>query len=154
MNGYLYEALKMLVCIPQETVDDLDDSATHRAMFDPESRPIGSYASEMDLVAVTTRPVEGSYEIGGGVALQHEFDLLLAVQHGDAKKCIELRDAIATELALRLVAVSPSIDALVDPVTGQYGTKVTWLLDYTNPIVNDTSEIARFIITIETQLDS
>lgn len=153
------QALYNLILYPQETAglpdgyEPTTDPDAMKCVVDPEARPIPTYGGELDLLPVTSRPVDGSYEIGGGVALQHEFDVMLLVQHGDVLEGRNRRNAIATQIALRLHENRAALDAIVDPLTGQYVTKVTWLIDWTPLTVGDTNQVARFIITVETQLD-
>lgn len=153
------QALYDLILYPQETAglpdgyEPTTDPDAVKCVVDPEARPIPTYGGELHMLPVTTRPVEGSYEIGGGVALQHEFDVMLLVQHGDIVEGRNRRNAIALQIAMRLQANKQELDQIVDPVSGQYVTRVTWLIDWTPLTVGDTNQVARFIITIETQLD-
>jgi hypothetical protein len=121
-----------------------------RAFLDPDSRPLDVEPQELDLLAVTTRPLEE--EIGGGMTLRHEIGVALVVQHGRQSEAVRLRDAIALELVLRFVDV---LDGEIpsDPATGQYVTGRSWSIDY-RPLIPDTpNEAATISFVIDTQLD-
>jgi hypothetical protein len=149
VNGPFRQSLVDLIILPQESVDDED----LRCQYDPDNRPLPVYGGELDLASATTRPVPGSYEIGGGLALEHEFSLLLVVQHGDVPVGRARLEAIVTQLALRIHEKRVELDAVTDPATGQYVTRIVWEIDWSPLTPNDTNQVARFIITIETQLD-
>lgn len=159
MIAAFQQALYDLILYPQEAAGLPDgfggtDPDAVKCVVDVENRPIPTYGGQLHMVPVTSRPVEGSYEIGGGVALQHEFDVLLLVQHGDIAEGIKRRDAIASQIAMRLAANKVELDQVTDPISGQYATKVTWLIDWTPLGTGDTNQVARFVITFETQWDA
>lgn len=150
MIGWIRQLVVDHVLAPQ---GDPSIPAERRAYVDPESRPLGSEAVELDVLATTTRPL--AEEIGGGFALRHELDVGLEVQHGDPAEATRLRDAIVLDLVMRLTdpATLDTFGTGSDPATGQYVTRTGWVVSYA-PLVADTpNEYARLTITVETQLD-
>lgn len=122
-----------------------------RAFLDPEAAPLDVEAQELDLLAVTTRPI--GFEIGGGVELRHEVSVAVDVQHADRAEAIRLRDLIVLELCLRARDREDAIRQLVDPTTDQYVTAIGWSIDWRPFSIDTPNESATITFTIDTQLD-
>lgn len=129
----------------------LEERGETRAYLDPDSRPLDTHPQEIDLLAVSTRPL--SFEIGDGMSLRHEVSVAVVVQHGDPPEAIRLRDLIVLELCLRARDAWPAIAQLVDPATGQYAERFEWAVDWRPLVVDTPNESATITFTIDTQLD-
>lgn len=150
MIGWAVDLIVEHVVTPQTYGTVPDD---RRVYLDPASTPLDADPQEVDVAPVTTRPV--SYEIGGGVEVEHVVSVAVDVQHGDPVESRRRRDLIVLDLALRAVDQLPTLLAAVDPATGQAATRVEWAVDYA-PLTtgeSDTNESAVVTFTITAQLD-
>lgn len=147
MIGWIQAAIEEHVLTPQATVVVPE----YRAAIDPDGSGLTVSAAELDVLPLTTRPL--SFEIGGGMALEHRLDVALEVTHGDTVQARRIRDRIVLDLFLRLLDATPTLSALVDPDSGQYLTKLTCDVSYVPLTLATTSEHARLSIVVETQLD-
>lgn len=106
MIGPVVAAVRDHVVTPQ-TLDTVP--AERRLVLDPAAAPIDAAPQTVEVVAVSSTPMEA--EIGGGVSVRHDVDVVVTVEHGDMAEAFRLRDLITTDLVLRAVAVDwPNVD--------------------------------------------
>lgn len=147
MIGWLLDQVVALVVTPQATVTDPD----RRAALDPDAAPIDATPQTLEVLALTTRPI--AYEIGNGLELRHEIAVALVVEHGDPAVARALRDAILTDLVLRLLDARDALMAAVDPTSGQYLSRLDFSISYI-PLEPDTpNEYGVLTITADATLD-
>lgn len=160
MIGWIADRVIELVFRPQETVEDPPGTPageSRRVALDPDAAPLNVAVNELDVIGLQTVPIEGSYEIGGGMALRHSIVSALEVTHGDRVKATAIRDAVVTDLVLRLLDSEGELRQTSDPATGQYVSRVGFTVDYRPfalPGPDDTpSAYATLTITVDCQLD-
>lgn len=103
MIGGLVEAIRANVTTPQGAVADLD----HRAWNDRDNSPIDVQLAELDVIGLTSTPINP--EIGAGfggmsagvMTLRHIATIVLTVDDAAKGDAIVRRDAIVTDLVRR-----------------------------------------------------
>lgn len=146
MIGFVLDALRDRVLAPQGLVTDPDLVA----VLDPDSAPLTTSAAELDVVGATTRPV--AREIAGGAMLEHVVGVVLTVEDGDLAEGHRRRDAIVTDLILRLEA-DPSLGNATSADGKQELSRVTWAVDYGDLDGGDTlTAFASLTFTATTDL--
>lgn len=112
MIGGLLEALRAQVAAPQADVGaPAPGEVDRRAWLDLDASPIGAQLTELDVVGLTTTPV--NFEIGsgfggapGGIAtLRHLAAVVLTVEDASVADAVARRDAITTDLLRRAAHV-------------------------------------------------
>lgn len=149
MTGYLLAALRDLVLTPQATVVDVE----RRAFLDPDAIPLNVNAQELDLAPVGTTILAES--TGDSLELRHTITAALSVEHGDPAEAMRLRDLVTVDLVLRFLGARSALLALVDPDSGQYGTRANVEVSYAPLAVAEETlvEYATLVFTFDTTLD-
>ncbi len=147
MIGYLLDGARALLLQPQ--VDLADPSRT--VALDPDSAPVDTEAQTVELVAGSSRVVAYAQ---GSLEWRHEIVMVLQVQHGDPEEADRRRDRIVADLTLRWARTRRELLALVDPLTGQYGTDTGWTVSYAALDRGDPlTAWATMTLTVDTTLD-
>ncbi len=147
MIGYLLDGTRSLLLQPQAELSD----PARTVVLDPDSAPVDTEAQTIEVVADTTRLVGVSQ---GSTEWRHTLPIILQVQHGDPAEADRLRDLIVADLTVRWAQTRRQLLALVDQVTGQYGTDTGWTVSYAALDRGDPlTAWATITLTVDTTLD-
>lgn len=149
MIGYVVDAVRERYLAPQ-TLDTVD--ADRRVVLDPEVTPLdlaGTFA-ELALVESTTRPV--AREIGGTATLLHAMTLELRVGDATVEAAGLRRDAIVTDLVLRVEA-DPGLGNAASPDGRQRVQRVEWAVSYANLVGDQLAAFAVLDLAVTADLD-
>lgn len=146
MIGFAVDLIVDNVIAPQE----LEERGELRVYRDPEARPIDAHPQEIDLLGVTTRPLE--WEIGGGVSLRHEVSVAVVVAHGDPAEGRRLLNGIVTDLVLRTLDAWTTIAQEVGPA-GEYPTRLDFAIDWRGLPLDTPNDSATITFVVDVQLD-
>lgn len=145
MIGFVLDAIRDRVLAPQALVADAD----LRAIVDPDSAPIDTSSAELNVVASTTTPL--SREIAGGLRLRHVVGIVLVVEDGDVEEAHRRRDAIVTDLVLRLES-----DLTLGQASSADGKQEvdssSWTVDYGDLIGDTLAAYASLTFTVDAEL--
>jgi hypothetical protein len=105
MIGTVHERVVEVVCTPQATVPDED----LRAHVDPDDAPIGEYTATLQVLDLTTAPVNAELRAGlggdGTVVLRHVLSVVLRVEDATVEDARARRDGIVKGLVRRAYGV-------------------------------------------------
>ncbi len=147
MIGYLLDGARALLLLPQA---DLSDSA-RRVALDPDSAPVDVEAQTVEFGFGSTRLIGVAQ---GSTEWRHEIPMIVSVLHGDTAEADRRRDRIVADITVRWARTRRELLALVDPITGQYGTDTGWTVSYAALDRGDPlTAWATITLTVDTTLD-
>lgn len=146
MIGFVLDAVRDRILAPQggELVDE-----DVRAILDPDASPITIAAAELTIVGATSQPV--AREIGGSGIIRHIVGIVLVVEDGDLEEAHRRRDAIVTDLVLRLEA-DRSLGGAESTDGRQIVSSVGWTVDYGDLEGDTLAAFASLTLTVEADL--
>lgn len=118
-----------------------------RAVLNPNEVELGVEVQNLDLMPVSTRPLQA--EIGGGMSVRHELSVRVEVQHGDLTECERLRDGIVLELVTRFMGAWSAMVNDDEDSGGQSLSGSTWRVDYRALRVATPAENATVVFTLD-----
>jgi hypothetical protein len=148
--GGVLAAIRDQVAVPQETVPTLEA----RAWFDPDGAPLGAQLTRLEVVGLTTTPMNpqigaGFGGTGGGVMqLRHLAALVLTVEDASVGEAVARRDLIVTDLVRRAVGVD-WINTTIAP--DQDVQDVTVGIEYADLESDTNNAYATVTFTVDTE---
>lgn len=146
MIGFVLDAVRTRILAPQG--DELVDEDV-RAIVDPDGSPITIAAAELTIVGATSQPV--SREIGGTGIIRHIVGIVLVVEDGDLEEAHRRRDAIVTDLVLR-VEGDRALGGAESADGRQIVSSVGWTVDYGDLEGDTLAAFASLTLTVEADL--
>lgn len=147
MIGYVRDLLVRLILDPQTKSPTLEEL---RVVYDVDNAPLDVAPQSVAYLPVRTVPI--AYDVGGGMEVRHELEVVLDVQHGDHRKAEEILGLIVTDLTRRVMTRAGDFYAAApDEETGQTVSKVTCEVDWRPVVVysNTPNASARIIFRAE-----
>jgi hypothetical protein len=151
MIGNVLGLVRDLVVVPQAVVPDVEA----RAWFDPDNTPLDAYPANLEVVALSSDPINPQIGAGfGGVAggtvsFRHTVAVVLTVEDADRETALARRDPIVRDLVRRAWAVdwTNALPAEADETVD----KVSLAIDYAELETEQLAAYATVTFTIDTE---